>query len=151
MKWICDKLDESGYAGVAVTLKSDQEPAMMKLKQAVAVRRKAETPMIESPVRESKSNGRIERAITKWQAKLRTIRHHLESRLGEKIENHSAIMEWMIVWVADFLSKYVVHENGRTKYEMTTQHLVKHKVIGFAEKVHFQVQDSGRQAEHLQQ
>ena len=63
VKWITDKMEESGYAGVPVTLKSDQEPAMVSLKRAIAVRRKAETPMIESPIRESKSNGRIERAI----------------------------------------------------------------------------------------
>ena len=31
-----DKLAESGYAGVPVTIKSDQEPAMMKLRQAAA-------------------------------------------------------------------------------------------------------------------
>ena len=43
VKRIVDKLEERGYAGVPVTIKSDQEPAMMKLKQAVAVRRKAET------------------------------------------------------------------------------------------------------------
>ena len=53
VKWIANKLEESGYAGVQVTLKSDQEPAMISLKQAVAVKRKAETPLIESPVRES--------------------------------------------------------------------------------------------------
>lgn len=27
VKWVTDKLEESGYAGVAVTFKSDQEPA----------------------------------------------------------------------------------------------------------------------------
>ena len=68
VKWVTDKVEESGYGGMTVTLKSDQEPAMLSLKQAIAVRRKAETPMIESPVRESKSNGRIERAIRTWQA-----------------------------------------------------------------------------------
>ena len=60
VKWLVDKLDEAGYAGMAVTIKSDQEPAMINLKQAIAVKRKAETLLIESPVRESKSNGRIE-------------------------------------------------------------------------------------------
>ena len=43
VKWIVDKLDEAGYAGVPITIKSDQEPAMISLKQAIAVRRKAET------------------------------------------------------------------------------------------------------------
>ena len=62
---IVDKLEENGYAGVPVTIKSDQEPAMMKLKQAIAVRRNAETPLIESPVCESQADGRIEKAIKK--------------------------------------------------------------------------------------
>ena len=44
VKWFVDKLEENGYAGAPVTIKSDQEPPMMKLKQAIAVRRKAETP-----------------------------------------------------------------------------------------------------------
>ena len=66
------------------------------------------------------------------------MRHHLESRLGTKIDNGSAIVEWLVVWTADILSKYVVHENGRAAYEMATQHVVRHKVIGVAENVHFQ-------------
>ena len=66
------------------------------------------------------------------------MRHHLESTLGTKIDNGSATMEWLILWTANIISKYAVHENGRTSYEMATQHVVKHTVIGFAEKVHFQ-------------
>ena len=114
------------------------------MKKAIAIKRDAVTAMIESPIRESKSNGRIERAIRKWQAQFRTIRHHVESRIGEKLENASAIIEWMIVWVADIISKYAIQENGRTTYEMTTQHTVKHKIVGFAERVHyrFKIQDS---------
>ena len=125
VKWVVDKLDECGYSGVSLTLKSDQEPAMLSLKQAIAIRRKAETPMIESPVRESKSNGKIERAIRSWQAQFRTMRHHLESRLKAKIDNSSALMEWLIVWVADILSKYRVTTNGKTAYEMYTHHACK--------------------------
>ena len=90
VKWVSDKLEEVGYAGVEVTLKSDQEPAMLSLKQVIAIRRKAETPMIESPVRGSKSNGKIERAIRSWQAQFMTMRHHLESRLKAKVQNNSA-------------------------------------------------------------
>ena len=44
----------------------------------------------------------------------------------------------MIVWVEDMLSKYRVHEHGRTTYDMNTQHRCKHNIVGFGEKVHFQ-------------
>ena len=73
VKWIVDKLEESGYAGVAVTITYYQETATMKLKRAAAARRKAETPLTKSPVRASQANGRIERAIRKWQAQFRTM------------------------------------------------------------------------------
>ena len=39
VKWIVDKLDEAGYAAVPMTIKSDQEPSIVALKLAVAVRR----------------------------------------------------------------------------------------------------------------
>ena len=61
------------------------------------------------------------------------MRHHLESRIAEKLKKDSAIIEWLIVGVADLLSKYKVHENGRTTYKISTQHIWKGQVIGFGE------------------
>ena len=55
----------------------------------------------------------------------------------EQIDNNSALIECLIVWTADIPSKYAVHANGRTAYGIEAQHTVKHKVIGFAEKVYF--------------
>ena len=40
-----------------MTLRSDKEASIIALEMAIAVRRKAETALIESPVRESQSNG----------------------------------------------------------------------------------------------
>ena len=148
VNWVASKMEECGYSGTPLTLKSDQEPAMMSLKRAIAIRRRAETPLVESPVRESKSNGKIERAIRRWQGQFRTLRHNLEGRLGTKLENKSVLIEWLIVWTADILTKYAIHPNGRTSYEMYSQHACKHMVLGFGEKVNFQykVQHSERDA-----
>ena len=38
VKWIVDKLDEVGYRGEAITDKSDQGPAILALKTAVAAK-----------------------------------------------------------------------------------------------------------------
>ena len=57
VKWMIDRIDEAGYAGQKVVLKSDQEPAILALKRAVAVSREGEASLIESPVRESKPTG----------------------------------------------------------------------------------------------
>ena len=63
IEWLSSKIENSGYNGVGVTLKSDQGADIMQLKKAVSVKRHAETTMVESPVRVSKANGQIERAI----------------------------------------------------------------------------------------
>ena len=71
-----------------------------------------ETPLVESPVRESKSNGKIERAIREVQGHFWTMRHHSEIRLGTQIDNDTAIAERLIVWTADILTKFVVLSSG---------------------------------------
>ena len=68
MEWLSSKIENSGYNGVAITLKSDQGADIMLLKKALNINREAETTMVESPVRVSKSNGQIERAIRTWQS-----------------------------------------------------------------------------------
>ena len=62
----------------------------MALKRHVAIYKKAETVMLESPVRDSKANGAAERAVRSWVGQLRTIRHHVERRIKEKIPKDSA-------------------------------------------------------------
>ena len=71
VKWVIDRLNDAGYAGVELTLKTDQEPAILELKRQIGIKREAVTTMIESPVRESKSNGMVERAVKAWQVALK--------------------------------------------------------------------------------
>ena len=137
VKWVTDKLEEIGYSGSEVTLKSDQEPAILDLKREVGIKRQRETVMIESPVRESKSNGAVERAVKTWASQFRTLRHQLEARLGTKIRKGSSMMSWLVAFTSEVLSKYKVHANGRTTYEMTTGHRCKIPACGFGEKVNF--------------
>ena len=42
VKLIVGKLEENSYARIPITMKSDQEPAMMKFKQVIAVGREVE-------------------------------------------------------------------------------------------------------------
>ena len=61
--WLVDKLELAGYTGTKITIKSDGEPSRVAFKRAVALGRTPETSLIETPVRRSKSNGQVERAI----------------------------------------------------------------------------------------
>ena len=136
--WLAEKLEFAGYAGVKVTLRSDRERSILALKRALAIKREAETAMVESPVRESKSNGRIERAIRTWRDQFRTLRHQFERRMKVKMEKNGVLSSWLSSWAAEVLNRYKVQDSGRTAYEMITSHKCKMAVVGFGEKVWFQ-------------
>ena len=118
--WLVEKLQIAGYGGVKVTLKSDNEASIIALKTAIAVRRKAETALIESPVRESQSNGHVERAVRTWRDQYRTMRHYVEHRMKRTVPNGSPLSTWLVSWAADVINKFRVQDNGRTAYELTT-------------------------------
>ena len=138
VKWSLDKMEDSGYRSQKLTLKSDQEDSIVALKRAIATGRVAESVPIESPVRASKSNGKVENGIKVWQKQVRTIKHHVESRIKRKIKTDSPLLEWLFVWCAEIMNKFKVQASSRTVYEQITGHQCNHMVIGFAETVHFQ-------------
>lgn len=79
----------------------------MALKNAVALRRQAQTTPLESPVRESQSNGATERAIRTWQAQFRTIKHQFEADIGANINMDHPLIGWMVIWSGDLLKQPV--------------------------------------------
>ena len=95
-QWVKGKVDEAGYSGTPISLRSDHEGSAMALKRAVAIYRQAETVMLESPFLDSKANGAVERAVRSWAGQLRTIRHHVERRLKTSIPKDSAMMTWLV-------------------------------------------------------
>ena len=137
VKYVAGILDQSGYRGQKITFKTDQEPSIIALKRAIAAERVGETVPIESPVRASKSNGRMENAVKTWQEQLRTIKHHVEARLGKRIEVDGVLFSWLIPYVTEILNKFKVGIDGVTAYEKITSHKCKHFVVGFGEAVDF--------------
>ena len=121
-----------------VTLKSDQERSPLAVKSAIAVRRTAETALIESPVRESRSNGRIKRAVRAWKDQSRTLRHQYERGMRAKLVNNGVVSSWLVSWASEVLNRCKVQDNGRTAFDMITQHKSKVPLVGFAERVRFQ-------------
>ena len=79
--WVVDfvvnVLSELGYAGVMVAMKHDKAPELLDLRRQVSARRAAPTVPIDVPVRESKANGAVEKAVQTWQGQFRTLKIHL--------------------------------------------------------------------------
>ena len=103
--WITQKLEEAGYKGVDLTLKTDQEEAIMALKRAVAARREAVTAMVESKVRVSVSNPRVERAVRKWRGQFRKMKKHLEAKIKKKIPPDHPMVPWLVTWAGEVIQK----------------------------------------------
>ena len=82
VKWVVDRSDEIGYRGVAITLKRDQEPAMLAMQKAIAAKRTGVTTPIDPPARESQCNGAVAQAVRPWQGQLRTLKGHYEDNVG---------------------------------------------------------------------
>ena len=74
-------MEDSGYGGNEVSVKTAQEPAIVSLRQGIAANRTADTVPLNSPVRCSKSNGRMENAVKRFQGHLRVLKHYFESKI----------------------------------------------------------------------
>lgn len=137
VKWATGKLEEAGFHGQKLALKTDGEEAIMAFKKAVAAGRVGDTALIESPVRESKSNGAMERMVGVWAGQMRTLKHQLEANINKAVPADHPIMEWMTVWAGELLNKGRIKQDGRTPYEATTSHRCKHAYCRFGETVMF--------------
>ena len=114
-------LEEVGALHGDIIMKSDQEPAILAIADAVA-RRKAEkgsgrAVMEHSPVKSSASNGVVERAIQSVQMQIRVMKSALEERWGCKLSTHHPVVAWLAEYAGHLLNRFEVGRDGRTAYE----------------------------------
>ena len=102
---IKDDIEEFGYGGALVRIKSDQEPAIVDVQRAVIAKRgSAPAIPVNSPVGDSQSNGRVENAIKKVRNMVATILSSLESKLGIRVTRDHPVCPWMFEGTADLSS-----------------------------------------------
>ena len=70
-------IEDFGYAGAKIVVKSDQEPATVDFQRKIMESRKAETVPKNTQVGESQANGEAENAIKRLQEQIRTIKDDL--------------------------------------------------------------------------
>ena len=129
-----------------VILKSDQEPAIISLKDAVKSEVRADVVMEESPEYESRSNGEVERAIQTIQGQFRAMKDRLESRYNQRINGDHPCLPWLIAHASDTVNRYHVYMDGRTACENWKARKFKGQYREFGENVHYLKANSrGRQ------
>lgn len=136
---VCRDLKRLGHFG-RVTLRSDQEPALVSFLEEVAKLRGAAGTVLEhSPVGESQANGRAERAVRTFEEILRVHKLALEGRIGENISVQHSVFPWLIEFVAVVINKHLVGKDGRTAYERMKHKLNKGETLPFGCQVMLRV------------
>ena len=99
-----------------ITLRSDGEPAIKDLFEKVASMCAPETLLENSPVGDSRANGRAERAVQSVEKQVRALKLATEKNLGEFSVSHPCFA-WLVNHAADVITKFRVHPDGSTSYE----------------------------------
>ena len=114
-KRIVEDIDNMGYS--QIVLKGDQEPALSRLIEVVKGSWNGNAALETSPVRESESNGAVERAIRVWEGQVQMIKDALESKLQCEFPRDHPVMTWLVECATTLLRRCLVGVHGRTPHE----------------------------------
>ena len=135
VQYIVAILSELGYGGTRIAIKCDQAPELQKIRREIAARRASATVPLDVPVKESKGNGAVEKAIRTWQGQFRTLKDHLEYMIDAPLGPRQPVLTWCAWWAALLLNLVRVTPNGRTPWEMVCGHRARTPLAIFGEKV----------------
>ena len=128
-------LERLGYE--EVILKCDEEPALINVQNTVKSRRQKKTITENSPVGDSRANGKAERAVQTLSAHLRVLKKALEDRCGLFLSSEHPVIAWRVEHTADVISKYHVGQDGHTGYERWKGKKYRGEAVEFGELVHY--------------
>ena len=118
-----------------VVMKSDNEPAIMLLKDLVRKETDVEIVMEESPVGDHQANGAAENAVKNVQGQFRALKDALEARLGARIQGEHAAVPWLIMHAGSVISRRRVDKEGFTPYRRWKGKPFNRPVAEFGENV----------------
>ena len=134
---IKDDIEEFGYGDALVRAKSDQEPAIVDVQSAVIAKRgNALTILVNSPVGDSQSNGRVENEIKKVRNMVKAILSSLESRWCVRVARDHRVYPWVFEWAADLITRYAhVGDFGKTGVQLIRGSKSSRNIAQFGEKI----------------
>ena len=128
-------LSECGYK--RVTLRSDNEPAVKSLKEAVQAASSVEVLLEESKTGDSRSNGLAEAAVKESKRQCRAMKSAFLEKTKAEINDTHPIWSWVARHGNFLMSRYRVGQDGRTAYERLKGKRWKRPMVSFGEKVYF--------------
>ena len=134
---VADWLDSLGSQ--SVTLKCDNEPAILALAQEIRrLRREGSTTIFEHPEEgEKQRNHLAEGSVNIVKGLIRTFKSSTESNLRTEIGPSHPLIPWMIEHAAQLKNRYMVGVDGRTPTERLRVRGAQRPVYELGEKVLF--------------
>ena len=121
MEWLildaAEEIKSWGYPeGEAGILKSDREPAMVAVRDALSRYLGGSVTPENPPVGESASNGAAEEAGKTVRDLMKVYKCQLEDKVGA-IDEKAIIMQWMARWAAMVYKRFQQGHDGKTPYQ----------------------------------
>ena len=143
MEWLIKDMHEElkswGFPGGGsnkLILKTDGEPAIVALREALGKYHGGNITPELPPKGESQSNGRVEEAGKTIRGMVRVYISQIEEKVNVKIEAEDVILQWAIRWAAMGYSRFKVGGDGKTQYERQ-KGKCKVEALPFGEKVFY--------------
>ena len=144
-------IDELGLSNCKLTIKTDQEPAIIDLVNGIKrLRPNLETFHEQSPVGSSASNGVIERGVQTLEGQIRVLKDALETRWGIRIGDEQKILSWIVEYAAVLVNRYEVGHDGKTPYERLRGKTSRMLGVEFGERLMFRRQPLGARLAKLE-
>ena len=93
---------EAGYSKIKLCFESDLENIVKRVKEQLIMEREADEVLLESPVKESQCNGKMERVIQTLEGQIRTVLMDNQLRAGLKIQPTDMAYQYLLNWAAQF-------------------------------------------------
>ena len=130
-----------------MVLRSDGEPAITQLTEAIAATRIGRTIPEKSAPGESSGNGAAEEVGKSVREVVRTLKDQVEWKTGMEFEGGEDVLPWLVRWGAMLYSRCVVREDGKTAYERLKGRKCNMEVVPFGEMIFFKQLRDGQGGE----
>ncbi|CAK0798924.1 unnamed protein product, partial [Prorocentrum cordatum] len=130
-KYFTNFLVELGYR--RIILKSDNEPALLKLRREAVKDMQIEVVPRESPVSDHQANGAAESGVREAKKGIRALKTSTEDRYGRKLAEDHVLLAWLARHVVQTSNRYKVGEDGRTPVQRSTGRRWKKPALLFGE------------------
>ena len=135
--WIVEKLvdDISSWGLTDIVLKTDGEPAIVALMDAIREKRKHETIPSHSPAYSPQSNGVAERAVQEFTAQLRALKLALEARIKVPVNSNWTILVSLAEHANYLINRCLRGADGKTPMSRLKGHEGNRPMVEMGEQV----------------